>query len=53
MPCLPSCRCGGSCPGAGLCHAAGAEQLVLSEDGVNFVPRKSSGTAAVAKVGQQ
>lgn len=53
MPHLPSCRCGGSCPSAGLCHAAGAEQLWLSEDGANFVPRNSSGTAAVVKVGQQ
>lgn len=38
---------------AGLCNAAGAKQLLLSEDGVNFVPRNSSSTAAVVKVGHQ
>lgn len=30
-----------------------AEQLLLSEDEVNFVPRSSSGTVATVKVGQQ
>lgn len=41
------------CPGAGLGSVAGAEQLLLSEDKVNPVPRNSGGAAAALKIGQQ
>lgn len=52
MPHLLSCCCGGSCPDAVLCSAAGADWSLLPENKVNFVPRDSSSTAAMVEVGQ-